>query len=299
MPIPTYDHLPAHLFGGLKPDSCTFEEARAAVLPVPLERTTSYMSGTRHGPREILLASSQMELWDEETATNAEDLGIFTLPEMELPFAGTGEALAEVTRVAGEIIDRDKFLVVLGGEHSITPAVVKAMAGRTGDLSVLQIDAHADLRDAYMGNPHSHASAMRRVLEHAPLTQVAVRSMSRDEALELPRLATRVFFDHDMRDDPGWMDAVVESLGPHVYLTIDCDGFDPAIMPAVGTPEPGGLNWREALGLLRKVFAEREVVGADIVELCPLPGLVAPNFLCARLVFKILAYRLGTALGPR
>jgi len=293
MSIPVYDYVPTHLFGAMKPDAVRFEDARAVVLPIPFERTTSYMSGTRHGPREILLASSQMEIWDEETGADAQALGVYTLPEMELPFAGLEEALGEISRVAGEIAGQDKFLVVLGGEHSITPAVVAALAPRVPGLSVLQIDAHADLRDSYMDNPFSHASAMRRVLAHAPATQVGIRSLSRDEAATLPSLPTRVFFDHDMRQDPAWMDRVVSSLGPRVYVTIDCDGFDPAIMPAVGTPEPGGLSWRETLALLRKVFRAREVVGADIVELCPLPGIVAPNFLCARLLFKLLAYRLA------
>ena len=294
MTIPRYDYLPVSLFGAIKPETCRFEDARAVVLPVPLERTTSYVPGTRNAPREILLASSQMELWDEETRTDAQDLGVFTLPEMELPFPGMPEALAEITRVVGELVDARKFVVVLGGEHSITPAVVEALAGRVAGLSVLQIDAHADLRDSYMDNRFSHASAMRRVLAHARCTQVGIRSMSREEAAALPSLQTRIFFDCDMRQDPSWMDHVVESLGEKVYVTIDCDGFDPGIMPAVGTPEPGGLGWIEALTLLRKVFAQRQVVGADIVELSPIPGLVAPNFLCARLLFKMLAYRFAT-----
>jgi agmatinase len=291
MVTPRYDYLPVSLFGAIKPDACSFDDARAVVLPVPLERTTSYLQGTRNAPREILLASSQMELWDEETQTDAHDLGIFTLPEMELPFPDVPSALAEISRVTGELADAGKFIAVLGGEHSITPAIVGPLAARVPGLSVLQIDAHGDLRESYMDNRHSHASAMRRVLEHARATQVGIRSMSKEEAAALPSLPTRVFFDFDMRQDPAWMDGVVDSLGERVYVTIDCDGFDPAIMPAVGTPEPGGLGWTEALALLRKVFARRKVVGLDIVELCPIPGLVAPNFLCARLLFKMLAYR--------
>jgi agmatinase len=296
---PCYDYLPVSLFGAIRPDTCSFDDARVVVLPVPLERTTSYVQGTRNAPREILLASSQMELWDEETRTDAQDLGIFTLPEMELPFADVPSALAEISRVVAELADAGKFIAVLGGEHSITPAVVAPLAARVPGLSVLQIDAHGDLRDSYMGNRHSHASAMRRVLEHTPAVQVGIRSMSKEEVAALPSLPTRVFFDFDMRQDPAWMDRVVDALGEKVYVTIDCDGFDPAIMPAVGTPEPGGLGWIEGLTLLRKVFSRREVVGLDIVELCPIPGLVAPTFLCSRLLFKLLAYKLATTLRHR
>jgi agmatinase len=297
MPIPRYDYVPTALFGGIKPDACSFAEARAVVLPVPLELTTSYVPGTRNAPREILLASTHMEMWEEETGTDGYGLRVFTLPEMELPFPDAAGAVAEIERVAGELADAGKFLVVLGGEHSITPGVVAALAARTPGLSVLQIDAHADLRESYMDNRFSHASAMRRTLEHAPCTQVAIRSLSHDEALALPSLETRIFYDFDMRQDPAWMDRVVDSLSGKVYVTIDCDGFDPAIMPAVGTPEPGGLGWHEGLRLLRKVFAGRDVVGGDIVELCPVPGLVAPTFLCARLLFKMLAYKQLSALS--
>jgi agmatinase len=144
-----------------------------------------------------------------------------------------------------------------------------------------------------MGTPHNHACAMRRVLDHTRAVQVGVRSMSAEEAAAAPSLATRIFYDHDMRRDPRWIDAVVDALGDDVYITIDCDGFDPAVMPAVGTPEPGGLSWYEALALLRATFERRQVVACDIVELCPIPGLMAPNFLCAKLLYKILAYRFG------
>jgi agmatinase len=147
------------------------------------------------------------------------------------------------------------------------------------------------MRDAYMGTPHNHACAMRRSLEHARLTQVGIRSLSTEEAEVLPRLNTRVFYDFDMRRDPKWIDAVVESLGPNVYVTIDVDGLDPSIMPATGTPEPGGLSWQEITALLRATAQRRTIVSADVVELSPIPGLVAPSFLCARLLYKLLTYR--------
>jgi agmatinase len=277
-------------FGGTAA-TVDFDQARVAILPVPLDRTTSYVAGTRNGPHEILVASSHMELWDEEMQTDVHTVGICTLPEMDFPFRTMEEVLREVGRVAAELVSRAKFPVVLGGEHSITAPVVGAVAARYPDLSVLQIDAHADLRATYMGTPHSHACAMRRVLEHARVTQVGVRSLSTEEAAAAPTLATTIFFDFDMRRDPDWMGSVVRSLSDTVYITIDCDGLDPGIMPAVGTPEPGGLSWYEMLALLRRVIEARHVVGCDLVELCPIPGMVGPNFLCAKLIYKILSYR--------
>lgn len=285
-----YDHHAPLNFGGFEHPK-SLEDSKAVVLPVPFERTTSYVAGTRNGPREILLASAQVELWDEETRSEAWDHGIYTLPELELPYPDIREALDEIRRVVEAILDRDKFLVVLGGEHSVSVPVVEALAPRTPGLSVLQIDAHADMRDAYQGSPYSHACAMRRIVDHAPCTQVAIRSLCKEESEAIPGLRTRVFWDHDMRRDPGWIDQVVASLGDKVYLTIDCDGLDPAIMPAVGTPEPGGLSWHETVALLRAVMSARRVVGCDVVELCPLPGMVGPNFLCAKLIYKILTYR--------
>jgi agmatinase len=286
-----YDHTNPLAFGGVTPHSRSFDDSRAVILPVPLERTTSYMSGTRLGPREILEASSHLELWDEELKVDVHGVGIYTLPEMEFPFADVTDALAEIDRVAGAVLDRDKFLVMLGGEHSITAPAVAAAARRNPGLSVLQLDAHADLRDAYMGTPHNHACAMRRVLEHAHCTQVAIRSLSAEEASAAPGLGTKIFYDVSMRQHAHWIDEVVATLGDPVYITIDCDALDPAVMPAVGTPEPGGLSWPEMLAVLRAVFRERRVIACDVVELSPIPGMVAPNFLCAKLVYKLLTYR--------
>jgi agmatinase len=269
------------------------------ILPVPLDRTTSYVPGTRTGPHEILVASSHLELWDEETRTDVHRIGIFTMPEMEFPFATMGEVMAEIRRVAAELVSRGKFPIALGGEHSITPPIVEAVAAKHPGLSVLQIDAHADLRDSFMGTPLNHACAMRRVLEHAPCTQVGIRSLSTEEAAAVPTLKTTIFYDWNMRRDADWIDRVVDTLSDTVYITIDCDAFDPAIMPAVGTPEPGGLSWYEALALLRRVIESRRLVGCDIVELCPMPGNVSPNFLCAKLIYKILSYRFGSEIGHK
>ena len=294
-----YEHVTIGEFGGTTPTTTNFEKARVVILPIPLDRTTSYVPGTRTGPHEILVASSHMELWDEETGTDVHGIGIYTLPEMEFPFSRMDEVIEEIRRVAAELLKRDKFPMILGGEHSITGPIVKAVAAKHRNLSVLQIDAHADMRDAYMGTIHNHAYAMRRCLDFASITQVGIRSLSTEEAEALPRLGTAVFYDHSMRRDPDWMDAVIETLGEAVYVTIDVDGMDPAIMPATGTPEPGGLSWYELLALLRQTIEKRNVVGCDIVELAPMPGNVAPNFLCAKLVYKILSYRFGKEIRGR
>jgi agmatinase len=286
-----YDRGAPLAFGGTLPYVRDFHDSKVVILPLPVDRTTSYVPGTRNGPREILLASSHMELWDEEVGADIHGVGIYTLPEMELPFGELAPLMEEIKRVAREILAHDKFLVALGGEHSVTPPLVAAAAERYRNLSVLQIDAHADLRESYMGTIHSHACAMRRTLEYAPLTQVGIRSLSTEEAAAIPELETTVFYDATMRRDPKWIEKVVESLSETVYITIDVDGLDPAIMPATGTPEPGGLSWYEILSLLRATIARRNVVGCDIVELSPLPGLASPNFLCAKLVYKILTYR--------
>jgi agmatinase len=294
-----YDHVAVGEFGGTMPTPSDFDRARVVVVPIPLDRTTSYVAGTRNGPHEILVASAHMELWDEETGRDVHSIGIFTLPEMEFPFGTLEGVMKEIQRVAAELLGRGKFPFVIGGEHSVTPPIVAAMAATYPGLSVLQIDAHADLRESFMGTPHNHACAMRRVLEHAPATQVGIRSLSHEEAAAAPHLPTTIFYDFDMRRQPDWIERVVASLGNPVYITIDCDGLDPAIMPAVGTPEPGGLSWYEALALLKRVIEARQVVGCDLVELAPIPGMVAPNFLCAKLVYKILSYRFGPEVAAR
>src|SRR5947199_2683411 len=291
-----YEQVTPGEFGGTKPTTTDFDSSRVVILPIPLDRTTTYVPGTRTGPHEILVASSHMELWDEETETDVHKIGIFTMPELELPFGTMDDVVREIRRVVSEIVNRGKFPVVLGGEHSITPPVVAAVAAKHPGMSVLQLDAHADLRDTFMGTPHNHACAMRRVLEYARCTQVGIRSLSPEEAAAAPTLPTEIFYDFNMRQHDDWIERIVDSLSETVDITIDCDGFDPAIMPAVGTPEPGGLTWYETLALLRRVIDTRRVVGFDLVELCPIPGMAAPNFMCAKLIYKILTYRFAAEL---
>lgn len=290
---PTYDSLQHLQFGGALPEAPDFDRSRAVILPVGYERTTSYGQGTRNGPRELLLASAQVELWDEELGVDVHEHGMLTLPEMDLGSASVDGAMAELKRVAGELLDRDKFLITIGGEHAISSPLVAAAAERHRGLSVLQVDAHADLRDTYQSERHSHACAMRRTLEFAPLVQVAIRNISGQEVEALPECRTTIFYDWNMRDDPDWITRAVAALSDTVYITIDLDGLDPATMPAVGTPEPGGLSWRELTALLRRTFAAKKVVACDVVELCPIPGLASPNFIAARLVYKLLTYKYG------
>jgi agmatinase len=296
MPQPVdYDHFPNLMFGGDLPHQRSYDDSAAVILPCPFEKTVSYMPGTRFGPREILVASAQVELWDEEMGVDIHPRGMFTMPEVNLSSLTLQDAMDELKRVTSEIFQTGKFLVMIGGEHSITSPVVAAAAAQHRGLSLLQIDAHADLRASYQGEAHSHACAVRRSLEFAPAVQVGIRNISSEEVADLPSLQTQIFYDWNMRDDPQWMDRVVDALSDTVYITIDLDGLDPAMMPAVGTPEPGGLSWREMTALLRRVFERRRVVGTDVVELCPIPGLASPNFIAARLVYKILTYQLGMA----
>ena len=288
---PAYPHTNLGVFGDRPFESVGYDGADAVILPIPLDRTTSYVPGTRFAPREILAASAQLETWDEEVGFDLEALGLHTLPAMELPFEDLDAVAAQIRDVSAQIFERGKFLVGVGGEHSITPALVAAAAAHVDGLHVLQIDAHADLRDTYMGSRLNHACAMRRVLDTCPGTQVGIRSLSREEAQLAPTLRTRLFYDTRMRADENWISAVVDTLGDEVYVTIDCDGLDLGLMPAVGTPEPGGLTWAELTTLLRAVFASRRVVGCDVVELCPIPGVAAHPFVCAKLILKMLAYR--------
>lgn len=289
---PEYDRAQLHHFAGLS-ETCAYENAAAVILPVPLDRTTSYVPGTRYGPRELLLASTQVELWDEEVGVDVHERGIVTLPEVDLSSVDVDAAMTELHRIGAGILDSGKFLITLGGEHSITSPLVRAAARRHPGLSVLQIDAHADLRDSYQAERHSHACAMRRTIEFAPLVQVGIRNVSSEEAEAIPSLPTTIVYDWNMRDDPNWIARAIDALSETVYITIDLDGLDPGTMPAVGTPEPGGLSWRELTALLRRTFERKTVAACDVVELCPIPGLVAPNFLAARLVYKLLTYRFG------
>lgn len=283
-----------YTFLGLEEEASALEEARALILPVPYESTTSYGGGARRGPRAILEASRYVELWDAELGRDPSRMGIHTLPALELsrrgPEAAMGELEAAWQRLLGELGGR--FLVMLGGEHSISGPAVRAVAAHVGSrIHVLQLDAHADLRESYEGTPFSHAAVMRRVLEVADVVGVGIRSISQEEVeLVRSRRGISLVHAHEMWEGEEWMDRALEALGDPVYLTFDVDFFDPSLVPATGTPEPGGGDWYRTLRFLRRVFRERTVLAADVVELAPIPGLTAPDFLVAKLVYKLLAY---------
>lgn len=288
-----YTPVPPDNFGGISEQDSLYDKARAVVFPVPLERTTTYQHGTRNGPGAILAASRNMELYDEELELETyKEVGIATLPAIDTMDGTLDEVLAELFAAQCALLDDDKFPIALGGEHSLTPPLVSAVARKYKDLSVLQIDAHADLREQYQGNSKSHACAMRRVVEICPAVQVGIRSLSMEEAQAIPILSTKVYWANDIVHAPlkSWISKVVADLSPNVYLTIDLDGFDPSIVPATGTPEPGGLDWHQVTSLIRAVAEHKKIVGMDIVELLPQPGDHASDFLAAKLLYKCLGY---------
>jgi len=285
--------MPPENFGGLPDEHSQYATSRAVIFPVPLERTTSYEHGTRNGPAAILAASRNMELYDEELELEPyKEIGIHTLPAIDTADGTLDEVISEIFTAQLALLEDDKFTVALGGEHSLTPPLVSATAKKFKNLSVLQIDAHADLRDEYQGNPASHACAMRRVVEVCPAVQVGIRSLSVEEAQAIPHLRTNVYWAKDIARAPmkSWIAKVLADLSPNVYLTIDLDGFDPAFVPATGTPEPGGLDWMQVTSLIRAVADHKKIVGMDVVELLPQPGDHASDFLAAKLVYKCLGY---------
>jgi agmatinase len=288
-----YTPMPPENFGGLPDEHSQYATSRVVIFPVPLERTTSYEHGTRNGPAAILAASRNMELYDEELELEPyKEIGIHTLPAIDTADGTLDEVISEIFTAQLGLLEDEKFTVALGGEHSLTPPLVSATAKKYKNLSVLQIDAHADLRDEYQGNPASHACAMRRVVEICPAVQVGIRSLSVEEAQAIPRLHTSIYWAKDIARAPlkSWIAKVLADLSPNVYLTIDLDGFDPAIVPATGTPEPGGLDWMQVTSLVRAVADHKKIVGMDVVELLPQPGDHASDFLAAKLVYKCLGY---------
>ena len=289
-------------FLGLDRTDDSFGRAAAVVLPVPYESTTSFGGGTRRGPSAIVTASRYIELYDQEFGCEPGDLlGVHTLPALELTRAGATPAMAELEAAYARVAEvcEDRFLLMLGGEHSITgPAVLAQANRREGRLSVLQMDAHADLRAEYEGTPSSHASVMARVLDAVDVVGVGVRGVSREEVdVSSASDASTLIWADEMWQGDDWMDRALEALGPRVYLTFDVDYFDPSLVPSTGTPEPGGGDWYRTLRFLKRVFAEREVVAADIVELAPTPGFAAPDFLVAKLAYKLISYRFQDRLG--
>lgn len=286
-----------HTFLGLDEEASDFSASKALIIPVPYESTTSWGGGTAAGPGAMISASRYIELWDQELGTDTSTVGIHTLLALELTRGGAEAAMEELEVAYGRILDasEDRFPVMLGGEHSISAPAIRAVATRLDSRpTVLQLDAHADLRDRFEGTGASHASAMRRVLDVADLVGVGIRGISKEEVdvAESEAGVTLIYAD-EMWEDDGWMDRAMEALGDPVYITFDVDFLDPSLMPSTGTPEPGGGDWYRTLRFLKRVFSERRVVACDVVELAPIPGMPAPDFLAAKLVYKLIGYRFG------
>lgn len=283
------------LFLGLAASEAPLAKSRVAVIPAPFDQTTSYLPGTRFGPRAILEASRQVEFYDEELDREPCHIGVATLAEIEVDPADIESGLRRLEAVVAEVSAMGMIPLTLGGEHSLTLAPVGALRERFPGLGVLQLDAHLDLRDSYQGTKLSHASVMRRIRDLGVATvAVGIRSVSREEADYVHAENAPVFLAREIRARGLDVDSILAMLPNPVYITIDLDAFDPAYVPAVGTPEPGGLTWDEGLRLLRAVCERRQVVGCDIVELCPIPGQPASDFFAAKLANKLIGY-LGLA----
>ena len=274
-------------FGGKDCNWADYQSAEIVVLPIPYDYTATWQRGADQGPEAIIEASAHVELYDIESDSEVHLHGIHTFELPHLP--RSPERLTQIIRERFSSFANDgKFPVMLGGNHSVTPGAVQGLKDHFADLTVLQLDAHADLRESYHGSMFNHACVMARIEEICQMVQVGIRSMSREEFNRLD--TARVFLARDIFLRSDWVEKVVELLSANVYVTIDLDVFDPSTMPSTGTPEPGGLSWYQVIGLLKTVAENRHVVGFDVVELLPNKHNKAPDFIAAKLVFKFLSY---------
>lgn len=272
------------------PKEYSGKDARFVIVPVPFERTTTYGKGTANGPAAILEASQQVELYDDELASEPAAEGIASVDPIDIG-GSPEEVLARVEETVAAIAAQGKIPIVLGGEHSITPAAVRGVGRHRGEFTVVQLDAHADLREEYEGTPLSHACAIARVREGYPAVQVGIRSLSAPEAALIEREKLPVFFARDMYGSDTWMDEAIAAIATgDIYLTIDVDAFDPAVIPNTGTPEPGGMGWYQTLTFLKRLMGRKRVVGFDIVELAPREDHPVSDFTVAKLLYKCIGY---------
>jgi len=278
---------PQRNFAAIPEKYADFETSRVVILPVPYDSTTEWRSGSRDGPMAIIDASQYLEHYDPELGRELYLIGIHTLPELQPSMKGPEETIQRVYEAARDLVQGGKFVVMLGGEHSLTVGMVRALRERFEQLSVLQLDAHADLRDEHQGTRYSHACVMRRLWECCPIVQVGVRSLSQEEHQFLAQRGMNPFF---APLDQSSVDDMLSPLSHQVYITIDLDVLDPSIMSAVSSPEPGGMGWYEIQGLLRRVAREKGIVGFDVMELCPKEGPASCAFLAAKLVYKLIGY---------
>lgn len=273
-------------FAGLSGDIASYSQAGVVILPVPFDKTSTWMKGADKGPAAIIEASKYLELYDIETDSEVYKKGIFTARPVQ---AASPSVLVKKTDTAvSRYLKDDKFVVTLGGEHSVPVGVIKAYVGHYSNMSILHLDAHADSRESYEGSKYNHACVIARAREYTKnIVSVGIRSMDVSEKPNVDR--NKMFFAHDIHASDRWINKAVGELSDTVYITIDLDVFDPGIMPSTGTPEPGGLGWYQVMKLLASVSKEKRIVGFDIVELCPSKNK-APDFLAAKLIYTLLSY---------
>lgn len=280
--------LPRRVFAGLAAPYSDLHRARTVIVPVPYDATSEWRSGSRHGPQAIIDASQYLELYDIEMDREISEVGICTLPEVEPSLKSPQDMIDRVYQVTKGLIQKEKFVVLLGGEHSLSLGAVRAFKEAFPKLSVLQLDAHADLRDEYLGTRYSQACVMRRIFELCPISQVGVRSLSLEEKQFLTQNKLIPFYMSDLASSATYIDRILDSLSEDVYVTIDVDVLDPSIMSAVGTPEPDGMSWRQLLDIMESVASRKRVVGFDLMEFCPAEGPGSCAFLLAKLAYKLI-----------
>lgn len=276
-------------YGDFTAAETQYETAAIAILPVPYDGTSTWMKGADSGPEAILDASVNLEFYDIETDSEVYKKGIATLEPVTTN--SSPEAMADDVQIRMETILADgKFPVLIGGEHSVSIGAFRAVARHYPDFSILQLDAHSDMREVYEGSTHNHACVMARAKELTDsITQVGIRSSAIEEKKNIN--PDRIFYAHHLKEDKDWMQKVSSQLGKYVYITIDLDVLDPAYMPSTGTPEPDGLTYREVINLLRTISMEHHIIGLDVVELCPHHENKAPDFLAAKLIYQFLSLR--------
>lgn len=275
----------------LPPSLSDYKNAKAVIVPAPYDQTASYVKGTSKGPVAILEASRQVELYDEELGFEPCEVGISSLPILPIEKLGLTKALPKVEEAIDKVLSDGKLPVLIGGEHSLTPPAVASVARHHPNLTVVQLDAHADLREEYDGSKWSHACAMARVREVCPAVQIGIRNLSKEEAVKVAKEKLPVFFAHKIKGDDKWMDeAIAQIKTDDVYLTFDVDAFDSSLLPDTGTPEPGGLDWYEVTRFIRLLSQKQNIVGMDFMELAPQDGHHASDFLVAKLIYKCLGY---------
>ena len=277
-------------FGGVDNQLTSLEKAKVVILPVPYGRTATYRKGVEFGPVAILDASDNMELFDEELNREIHTIGIHTQALLKVEGLKPEQMVNVVEDNVQDIVRRDKFPVLLGGEHSVTIGAVRALKKYHKNFSILYFDAHYDLRDSYRGSKYNHACTARRLIEMGSVVASGVRSLSKEEKEFLPNKNIKIVKMSDIMEKKDWADIIKEKLSENVYITVDLDVFDPSIMPSVVAPEPGGLAWYGFLNAIRNIIATKRIVGFDVVELCPIKDMVAPDFMAAKLIYKMLGY---------